>query len=64
VDNSTEVDEIQRDSHKGKVVELGIPVKELMAGPKLTADAQKASKSFSSYDPKDLYLLPNIEERV
>jgi hypothetical protein len=63
-DNSAEVDEIQRDSCKGKAMELGILVKELMANPKLMADAQKASKSFSAYDPKYLFLLPNIEETV
>jgi hypothetical protein len=44
---------LQRDPLKGKAIDLGIPILETSAGPKLMADAQKAGYSYKSVDNKE-----------
>jgi hypothetical protein len=60
----TDVDtEIQRDSRKGKVV-MGLPVQEIMSGPKLMVDAQKAFVQNKVVDMGDITLMASEEDRV
>jgi hypothetical protein len=56
--------ELQRDPIKGKAIDLGIPISEITAGPKLMAGAQKTGYSCKHVDSKDSSLLDNEDERV
>jgi hypothetical protein len=60
----TNVDtEIQRDNRKGKAV-MGLPVQEIMSGPKLMVDAQKFFVKNKVADMGDITLMASDEDRV